>query len=138
VIRLAVHSALAVALSIITVVTVFVCWSGYRVTSAINHGALRAVVHLCSDARHLVQRKSGQVPQKMVDRVLARQIWGFYYNNPKRKLSHHIILQSSWIGWETFWSPDDRRQIYLTLERRMRPCPGAIKHFREWESNRRA
>jgi hypothetical protein len=132
--RLALQSALALLLLLITVFTAVVCWSGYRVTSAMNYGALRAKVIICIDARHMALRDSGKVPQNTVDNVLARQIWAHYYFNPKRKLPHHILLLSSDIGWQTFWSPDERRQIYESLERRMRPCPGALKRFRELQS----
>jgi hypothetical protein len=130
------RSVLGLLLLLIAVVTIAICWSGYRVTSAMNHGALRARVATCLDVRHLELREAGRVSQKIVDHVLSRQIAAHYFQYPKRRLPYSLMLLSSQTGWQTFWSPDERRQMYLSLERRMPPCPSALQRFLEIQRTR--
>jgi hypothetical protein len=121
----------------VAAVIILVSWSGYRVSSAMNHGALRMAVAMCMDERHLILRERKQVPQRIIDQVLARQILAHYQRYRKRRLSDGAVLLSSRIGWQTFWSADDRRGIYDDLERRMRPCPSAVELYRQLQANRR-
>jgi uncharacterized membrane protein (Fun14 family) len=137
VIGLALRSALAVVLLAVTIVTISVCWSGYRVTSAINHGALRAQVAMCMDVRHLNLREAGLVPQRIIDKALTQQIAAHYLRYRKRVLPYSALLLSSQTGWTTFWSVEERRQIYTELERRMPPCPAARARFLEIQAGKR-
>lgn len=122
-------AALALVVGLFTLAVVLVSWSGYRVTSAMNYGALRMPVAMCLDARHLELRRADKVPQKIVDQVLTRQIVTHYRRYKKRILPHSLQMLSSHIGWQTFWSADSRRRLYDDIERRMRPCPGAMKRY---------
>jgi hypothetical protein len=131
VIRLAAKSLLMVLALLVAILISAVSWSGYRVNSAIIHGALRAKVEQCIDARHMALRDNKHVPQPLIDNVLARQVQAYYHDNPQRSLQHHILRASSDVGWRSFWSVDDRREIYQRIERRMRPCPGATRRYQQ-------
>lgn len=130
-IRLALRSALALLVLTITIVTIIVSWSGYRMTSAMNHGALKAKVAMCLDFR-----EAGQVPQQITDQLLTRQIAAHYLRHRKRQLPYSLLLLSSQTGWQAFWSPDERRQIYMNLERRIPPCPAALIRFLEIQATK--
>jgi hypothetical protein len=133
VMRLIVMPALLFAALIIAAVA----WSGYRVTSAMNHGALKSAIVMCMDQRHLLQREENRVPQKVMDHVLILQIWFHHARMRGRKLPDSILLKSSRIGWQTFWSDEERQQLYTGIEPRMRPCPNAIDLYRKLQAAKR-
>ncbi len=115
-----------------------IAWSGYRVTSAMNHGALKAAVAMCMDRQHLLLREADRVPQRVVDQVLTLQIWYHHARMRKRWLPDTILLKSSRIGWQVFWSREERRQLYKGIEPRLRPCPEAIELYRELQAAKRS
>jgi hypothetical protein len=124
-------AALITSALIISFALVLVAWCGWRVTTAMNHGALIFRPAMCFDARHLAFKNDDLVPQKLVDHVLTSQITQHYRRYKKRILPDSIVMLTNQIGWQIFWSADSRRRMYATIERRMRPCPGAMKCYLE-------
>jgi hypothetical protein len=123
------YALFALAL-LISFALILVAWCGWRVTTAMNHGALTYRAAMCLDVQHLADRDADAVPQSKMDEVLTWQIVGHYYRYRKRIVPDSMVILSSQIGWRTFWSADSRRRMYKTVERRMRPCPGAMKRYR--------